>query len=358
MGLSFINSRAKRRDQVIAIDLGVRTTKAVHVQRKGDKFNLVNFALVDSPVFEKNSSPDVLADHLKNVARALGGRTKMITLALGENETLFRRVDAPLMPVADLRRMLKFNSKSYMQQELPDYVFDCQYSTAISQPSATGDGAKGAGSAQKQKVMVGGARKQTLDDVQAAFKVAGLIPDQIVPGVIGPVNAFEMAEPESFSKEVVALVELGFKNTTITILDSGEIMLNRVVAIGGDRLTSGLAESLNISYQEAENIKVGMPGEVAQSLEPLIHPLGRELRASIDYFENHHDKAVSKVFLSGGSACGELIVQALQTELMVQCLVWAPTKFLQLTLPAEKMSEIEQIAPKLTVAIGAATASF
>ena len=321
MGLSFIISRAKRRDQVIAIDLGLRTTKAVHVQRKGDKFNLVNFALVDSPVFEKNSSLDVLADHLKNVARALGGRTKVITLALGENETLFRRVDAPLMPVADLRRMLKFNSKSYMQQELPDYVFDCQYSTAISQPSATGDGAKGAGSAQKQKVMVGGARKQTLDDVQAAFKVAGLIPDQIVPGVIGPVNAFEMAEPESFSKEVVALVELGFKNTTITILDSGEIMLNRVVAIGGDRLTSGLAESLNISYQEAENIKVGMPGEVAQSLEPLIHPLGRELRASIDYIENHHDKAVSKVFLSGGSACGELIVQALQTELMVQCLV-------------------------------------
>ena len=358
MGLSLISSRAKRRDQVIAIDLGVRTTKAVHVQRKGDKLNLVNYALVDSPIFEKNSSPEVLADHLKNVARSLGGRIKVMTLALGDNETLFRRVEAPLMPVADLRRMLKFNSKSYLQQELPDYVFDCQYSTATSQPAATGDGAKSTASAQKLKVMVGGVRKKTLDDVQAAFKAAGLIPDQVVPGVIGPVNAFEMAEPESFSKEVVALVELGFKNTTITILDSGEIMLNRVVAIGGDRLTSGLAESLNISYQEAENIKVGMPGEVAQNLEPLIHPLGRELRASIDYFENHHDKAVGKVFLSGGSACGELVVQALQTELMVQCQVWVPTKFLQLMLPAEKVGEIEQIAPKLSVAIGAAAASF
>ncbi len=358
MGVPFISSHAKRRDQVVAIDLGGRTTKAVHVQRRGDKFNLVNFALIDSPIFEKNSPADLLTDHFKNVMRALGSRTKQVTLALGDSDTIFRQVEAPLMPVADLRRMLKFNSKTYLQQELTDFVFDCHYTTTMAQPAKTAEGAKAPTASQKHKVAVGGARRQILDDVQAAFKAAGLIPDQVVPGVIGPVNAFEMAEPESFAKEVVALVELGFKNTTITILDSGEIMLNRVVAIGGDRLTNGLAESLNISYQEAENIKVGMPDEVAQNLEPLIHPLGRELRASIDYFENHHDKALSKVFLSGGSACGELVVQALQTELMVQCQVWTPTKFMQLMLPPEKMSEIEQVAPKLTVAIGTAAAAF
>jgi type IV pilus assembly protein PilM len=329
------------------------------VQRRGDAFNLVNFALLDSPVFEKNSPADLLADHLKNVVRALGCRTKQLTLALSDSETVFRQVEAPLMPVADLRRMLKFNAKTYLQQELTDYVFDCQYVTSsMTQTAKTADGAKAAPSSQKQKVAVGGARKQLIDDIQAAFKAAGLVADQVVPGVIGPVNAFEMSEPDSFAKEVVALVELGFKSTTITILDSGEIMLNRVVAIGGDRLTSGLAESLNISYQEAENIKVGMPNEVAQNLEPLIHPLGRELRASIDYFENHHDKTLAKVFLSGGSACGELIVQALQTELMAPCQVWAPTKFMQLMLPPEKADEIEQLAPKLTVAIGAAAASF
>ena len=353
MGVPFISSHAKRRDQVFAVDLGARTTKAVHLQRRGDKFTLNNFTVIDSPIFEKNSPPDVLADHLKNVVRAMGGKAKQVTLALGEGETMFRQVEVPLMPVADLRRMFKFNSKSYLQQELPDHVFDCQFSTTLSQP------AKGvASSGQKQKVMVGGTRKQTLDDVQAAFKAAGLIPDHVVPGAIGPVNAFEMAEPECFNKEVIALVEIGYKSTTITILDSGEIMLNRVVAIGGDRLTSGLAESLGISYQEAENIKVGMPGEVAQNLEPLIHPLGRELRASIDYFENHHDKPVGKVFLSGASSAGEIILQTLQTELMVQCQVWLPTKLLQLALPPEKVGEIEQAAPKLTVAIGAAAASF
>ena len=83
MGVPFFSSRATKRDQVFAVDLGARTTKAVHVQRKGDKFCLLNYALVDSPVFEKNITSDLLADHLKNVVRLLGGRGKQVTLALG-----------------------------------------------------------------------------------------------------------------------------------------------------------------------------------------------------------------------------------------------------------------------------------
>src|SRR5690349_7063735 len=127
MGLPFISNHARKRDQVIAIDLGFRSTKAVQVQRHGEKFRLTNFALLDSPVFEKNLSPDLLADHLKNVACNLGLRSKQVTLALGAADSLFRQIEAPLMPIPDLRLMLKFNSKTYLQQELPDYVFDCQF---------------------------------------------------------------------------------------------------------------------------------------------------------------------------------------------------------------------------------------
>jgi type IV pilus assembly protein PilM len=151
---------------------------------------------------------------------------------------------------------------------------------------------------------------------------------------------------------------VGFKGSTIIILGSGEIMLNRVVTIGGDQFTQGLADQLGTSYQEAENIKIGMPGEVQQNLEPLIQPLGRELRASIDFFEHQQDQTVSKVFIAGGSARSDFIVQALQGELMVPCQVWSPLKFLQMSLPPQKMGEIEQVAPQLSVAIGAAIVSF
>ncbi len=358
MGLPFINSQAKKRDQIIAIDLGGQTTKAVHLQRRGERFSLADYAILDAPIFEKNISADLLADHLKNVTKALGNpHAKQVTLAIGVTETMFRQVELPLMPVADMRQMLKFNTKNYLQQDLPDHVYDC-WVLGLAGLAKTADGARPSPLSQKQRVIVGGAKKQLIDQLQAAIRGAGLVPDHIVPGMIGPSNAFEMSEPEIFAKEVVGLVDIGFKNSTITILDAGEIMLNRVVNIGGDKLTNGLAEALSISYVEAEGIKLGMPSEVQQNLESLLNPLGRELRASIDFFEHQKDRTVTQVFISGGSARNELIIQTLQNELMVPCKSWNPARFLELALAPEKMGEVEQIAPQLTVAIGAAASLF
>jgi len=95
-----------------------------------------------------------------------------------------------------------------------------------------------------------------------------------------------------------------------------------------------------------------------QNLEPLIHPLGRELRASIDFFENQNDKAVAKIYLSGGAARSDLMLQTLQAELMVPCEAWNPTKRFETSLPPEKSGEFENAAPQLTVAVGAGATSF
>jgi hypothetical protein len=39
---------------------------------------------------------------------------------------------------------------------------------------------------------------------------------------------------------------------------------------------------------------------------------------------------------------------------MAECRTWNPTSFLKLALPPEQASELEHIAPQLTVAVGAA----
>lgn len=362
MALPFLNKSLKGRDQLVSVDLGGRTTKAVHMQRKGDKYLLCGYIVQDAPIYEKTIPVDLLTEHLKSICHSFGqGKVKQVSLAVGVNESIARLTELPLMPLSDMRQILKNNSKNYMQQDLPGYIFDC-----FLFPPKNSD-QKAANSVQRRvpsslaptnRVLAAGMKKQLLDDLQSAVKNAGLIADRIVPGVIGPVNAFEMSHPDDFSKGVVALVDVGFKNSTICILQEGELMLNRVVAIGGDRLTAGLSEVMNVSYGEAEGIKIGMPQEVQTNLEPLIVPLGRELRASIDFFEHQQDKVVSQVFISGGSARSEFIVQMLQSELLVDCKPWNPASFLQMALSPQQTVEIDMVASQLTVAIGAAMAAF
>jgi type IV pilus assembly protein PilM len=357
MALPFLNGARRKRDQLLAIDLGGRTTKAVHMQRKGEGFVLSRYALLDAPIYEKNLSADLLCEHLKNICQALDTKTKAVTLAVGVNDSVVRHADLPQMPISDMRQILKNNTKNYLQQDLPGHVFDCFVIASRSMLKGL-DKAKAGAIGAKQKVLVAGAKKQLVDDMQSAMKNTGLVAEHIVPGLVGPVNTFEMAMPEVFSKEVIALVDLGFKNTSICLLQEGELILSRVVAIGGDKLTNGLAESLGISYAEAEGIKVGMPTEVQTQLESLLLPLGRELRASIDFFEHQQDKTVTQVFVNGASARSEFIVAALQAELMAECKPWNPFSFLEMSLPPQQTAEIDQVAGQLSVAIGAALATF
>lgn len=358
MAFPFIDSRnGGKRDQTIAVDLGGRTTKAVQIQRRGQGFALGGYAMLDAPIFEKTISAEMLAEHLKAIAQTLASKNKYVTLTVGVNDVLLRHADMPRMPVDDLRRALKLSAKTYLQQDLPGHVFDCHLGAPAQQPKPADKSAASAGP-PKQRVLVAGSRKQLLDDYVEGGKGAGLTVDSIVPSLIGPVNAFEKAMPEVFANEAVALVDLGFKNTSICVLQQGELILSRVVGIGGDRLTTGLAEALNVSYAEAEGIKIGMPTEVQAQLESLILPLGRELRASIDFFEHQQDRPVTQAFLTGGPARSEFVVQTLQREMMIECKILNPTTFLQMELPPQQAAEIEQAAPQLTVAVGAALATL
>jgi type IV pilus assembly protein PilM len=356
MTLPFLHRKEKQRDQVISIDLGARTTKAVHIQRNGDRFALTRYAVLDAPIYEKSMTADLLTEHLKGVCLALEARTRNITLALGVGDSLVRHAELPRMPAADMRQVLKNNPKNYLQQDLPGYLFDC-FILSLNSPGGK-EAEKKASVTPKCKVLVAGAKKQTVDEIQTAVKNSGLTADRITPGLIGPVNAFELSFPENFQRDLVALVDIGFKSTTICLVQQGELMLSRVVNIGGDKLTHGLSENLGISYAEAEGIKVGMPSEVEAALESMVTPLGRELRASIDFFEHQHDKTVSKVYISGASARSEFILKTLHTELMVECLPWNPVSFMDMALSPQQTAEIEQLTPQLTVAVGAAMASF
>jgi len=359
MALPFlIGSTAKKRTQIIAVDLGARTTKAVFLEQQGDAWALRRYALLDAPIFERSISPELLAEHLRNVVEALGTDAKYITLSVGLNDAVVRQVDLPNIPVDEMRMVLKINTKGYLQQDLPGHVFDCHIFPPKAVASGNSPEAVKIAGVGKAKVLVTAAKQQLVSDFQEAIKEAGLLADFMVPGLIGPINAFEMSLPEVFANEIIALVDIGFKHTVICVLDHGQLALTRVVNIGGDNMTTGLAESMSISYAEAEGIKVGMAPEVQSTLEMQVMPLGRELRASLDFFEHQQDRPVTQIYVSGGSARSEMIMEMLQAELVVECKTWNPTRFLQLALSAQQTDEIEHIGSQLTVAVGAALAAI
>ncbi len=311
------------------------------------------------PFSTRKISPELLADHLHAVAEALGSTTKYISIAVGLGDAVVRQVELPQIPLDEMRSILKMNHKNYLQQDLPNHTFDCYIIPPRAQmPDTKKSEPLQPFSPTKLKVLVAAAKQQLANDFMQAANRAGLVADAMIPSLIGPINAFEKSLPEICAKETVALVDIGFKHTSVCVLDRGELATIRTVNIGGDQLTAGLAEMMNISYAEAEGIKVGMAPEVESALQSQVLPLGREIRASLDFFEHQQDRPVTEVYLSGGSTRSEMIVKMLHSEILADCKTWSPTSFLQLALPGQQAVEIDHVGPQLTVAIGAALATY
>ena len=122
--LPFLNgANRKKRAQMVAIDLGGRTTKAALFERRGEILALTRFALLDAPLFDKAMSAELLGDHLKSVTEALGNPTKYCNRAVGLEEAMVRQIEMPQIPLDEMRQILKMNHKNYLQQDLPNHVF-------------------------------------------------------------------------------------------------------------------------------------------------------------------------------------------------------------------------------------------
>src|SRR5438874_9142660 len=126
MALPFFDQDGRsKRDQILAVDLGSRRTKAVQIQRRGDTFALTSYAMLDAPVFDKTIPVELLTEHLQTLSQAVEPKTKLLALTVGVNDSIVRPVEMPRIPVDDLRQVLKLNSKTYLQQDLSSHVFYC-----------------------------------------------------------------------------------------------------------------------------------------------------------------------------------------------------------------------------------------
>ena len=180
MALPFLNGgSSKKRSQIMVVDLGGRTTKAVLLERRGEMLALTRFALIDTPIYEKKISTEMLADHLRSVAQTLGAETKLLTLAVGLDDAVVRQVEFPQIPVDEMRLVLKNNTKTYLQQDMPNHVFDCH----IYPPKTAAKPAEAVKSAPipKLKVLVAGMKQTLVGDYQTAIRNAGLMPGSHSP---------------------------------------------------------------------------------------------------------------------------------------------------------------------------------
>jgi len=343
---------SKKHDQIVVIDLGTRSTRAVLLAADGEGLRLLNFSVQEAPASADARQRKDLAAHLKNVVRTLGARTRKTILVVGMGDVILRTLELPMMHLSEMREALRLNTGKFFHQDVSQFTFDC--SAIPSKPGVTIDLEEVTHYVGQSQILVGGAENELIKTLRAAAKDAGLRPLQIVPSQVSLANAALLGMPEALRTEVVAVVDVGFRAVTISVLVHGKVVLTRGVEIK-DELNRELEEALTIPYPVAEDIKQKL---VLTKLQKVLFGLGQDICSAMDYFEAQLDLRISQGFFSSGSERADLIFEIVQKHLDFPCQKLDPSGQVTPDLPPEKRNEAAGVLPQLATAVGAAAAWF
>lgn len=135
--------------------------------------------------------------------------------------------------------------------------------------------------------------------------------------------------------ECVAVIDLGASTTNIVVERDGLFRNTRTLNIGGNDITQAIADTFNISFEEAEKIKcekgfapTGNPqidGKGGEAIGRVLNRLVNEIQRSFSYFRSLPGGGqVTRIYLCGGGCALRNIVPYLQRALGIDVRIAQP----------------------------------
>jgi type IV pilus assembly protein PilM len=345
---------AKRGNSVIGIDLGKHVFKGVVLHRKGEsRYVLTSYASREVP--EDLNTADDLAQQVKLLLKDLGGSAKGCAVAVSDPSSLLRIIEQPDTPVDLLRNALRLNGLAVLNQECKDFVLDC---APVSANGTNGHETNGSaptnGSIPQKKYLVGGMLRPTVKQIAEAMSKTRVAADILQLAPVCSFNAFELAYPDIFANDTFLLLDMGHLQSTVLIGSKKELVLVRSVDYGGKSLTQALTADGALDENAARLMMQEGDGGMAEICRTSLTRLAMEVRNSIGFFEGQREESIHRIFVSGGLARTETILQALSDELSLPCEIWDPLEMCEVALPAGKRQSLPNEFVSLNVACGAA----
>lgn len=259
-----------------------------------------------------------------------------VVLCVDGTETLIRIVDFPKVDKKSLKDSIGFELTNYTPFSQEEVYFDCSILDDESSPDS-------------MKVLIALAKKMFIDEKLAILEYAGIKPRSILLNPIVLTNALQ--ELDSV-EQPVAMFDLGYQTSMITVVDNGSIVLSREIKKGAkdifDRLQTVVDVSVN-SFSDFEEHKHRITRSV---LYDVTGEVTSEIKLSLDFIETRENVSVKKIMVSGGSNVSTGIWDVFSSVIGVETVSFDILSKLNISKKVKK--SIEDAALDYTVALSAA----
>ena len=338
----------------LGLDIGSSSVKLVQLKEKKGGYALQAFGvsrlppetIVDGALMNSaavvQAIQELLAEHkVKARDAAIGVRGHSV---------IIKKISLPRMTQDELDESIQWEAEQYIPFDVKDVNIDTQILT----PAADAAG--------QMDVLLVAAKKDMINDYTSVCAEAGLLAAVVDVDAFAVQNAFETSY-DLAAGETVVLINVGASVSNINILAGGTTTFTRDVTLGGNTFTEEIQKQLNISYDEAEALKVGgqgetdavVPQEVERVIQGVAEQLAGEIQRSLDFYAaTAADNRIARVYLSGGTARIPALFKLIEQRAGVPVEVLNPFKSIEIDHKKFDPMLLTQSAASAAVAVGLA----
>jgi type IV pilus assembly protein PilM len=350
------------KNRLIGIDIGSHSIKIVDIDDSKKGMVLKNFGMIELPqasiVEGSIKEMEIVSSALKNLLKNLKIKNKNVATSISGYSVIVKKITIPKREEVGLEKSIQSEAEQYIPFDINDVNLDFQIL-----PSEK-EGAEEEEKEELMDVLLVAAKKDMVEEYISLLHLTDLNPMVLDIDAFALQNAFEISNHEQSGCH--ALVNIGAQQLTINVIKDGVSIFTRDSSYGGSQITSEIQEKLNISYQEAEMIKLGAkPLETEK--KPIIEEIfsstvtkwAQEVKRALDFVATTFiDVKVENVLLSGGSSLikGFSKYLGLETGLKVEML--NPFGNLEIKEKLFDVNYLNYHAPMAAICIGLAMRSI
>jgi type IV pilus assembly protein PilM len=338
----------------VGLDIGSSSVKLVQLREKKGGYALQAFGVARLP-------PETIVDGaLMNSAAVVQAiqelvaeqrvKAKEVAIGVRGHSVIIKKISLPRMSQDELDDSIQWEAEQYIPFDVKDVNIDTQILT----PEADAAG--------QMDVLLVAAKKDMINDYTSVCAEAGLSATVVDVDAFAVQNAYE-ASYELPPGETVVLINVGASVTNINIVASGTTTFTRDVTMGGNSFTEEIQKQLNVSYDEAEALKIGgqgetdavVPQEVERVIQGVAEQLAGEIQRSLDFYAaTAADHRISRVFLSGGTARIPALFKVIEQRAAVPVEILNPFKAIEIDNRKFDPMLLTNAAASAAVAVGLA----
>jgi type IV pilus assembly protein PilM len=343
-----------RNKLAVGLDIGSSSVKIVQLKERKGGFTLQAFgsaplppeAIVDGALM--NSAAIVQA--IQELVAKEKVKTKEVAIGVRGHSVIIKKISLPRMSQEELDESIQWEAEQYIPFDVKDVNID----TTILTPEGDAAG--------QMDVLLVAAKKDMINDYTSVCAEAGLTATVVDVDAFAVQNAYE-ASYDVDPGTTAVLINVGAAVTNINILARGTTTFTRDITMGGNAFTEEIQKQLNISYDEAEALKVGGQGEtdavVPQEVERVIagvaEQLAGEIQRSLDFYSaTAADNRIGRILLSGGTARIPALFKVLEARAGVPVEILNPFKNIEIDNRRFDPAAILAAAPSAAVGVGLA----